>query len=95
MILPASCTCHTPSQVPVRLSAVSPSASSTRTVCRAEDPSFVDAARPTHAKQLYRHFIRQVENMGIATQTGRFGAMMTVTIVNDGPVTIVIDSRDR
>jgi len=56
-------------------------------------PSFVDAARPTHAKQLYLHFIRQVENMGIETQTGRFGAMMTVTIVNDGPVTLLVKSR--
>jgi D-tyrosyl-tRNA(Tyr) deacylase len=56
-------------------------------------PSFVDAARPTHAKQLYRHFIRQVGNMGIETQTGRFGAMMTVTIVNDGPVTLLVKSR--
>jgi D-aminoacyl-tRNA deacylase len=56
-------------------------------------PSFVHAAEPTLAERLYRHFIEQVENLGVVVQTGRFGAMMQVSIVNDGPVTLIVQSR--
>jgi D-tyrosyl-tRNA(Tyr) deacylase len=56
-------------------------------------PSFVKAARPEIAEKLYRHFVAAVKNLGIDTQTGRFGAMMQVEIVNDGPVTRLVQSR--
>jgi D-tyrosyl-tRNA(Tyr) deacylase len=56
-------------------------------------PSFVDAAPPDKGEALYRRFIDQVQALDVAVQTGRFGAKMDVALVNDGPVTLVIDSR--
>lgn len=56
-------------------------------------PSFINAAQPLPAKQLYRHFVESVRRQGIDAQTGRFGAMMQVTIINDGPVTLLLHSR--
>jgi len=56
-------------------------------------PSFAQAAEPQTARQLYRHFVENVENLGIDTHTGRFGAMMQVDIINDGPVTLLVHSR--
>jgi D-tyrosyl-tRNA(Tyr) deacylase len=56
-------------------------------------PSFVKAADPDTARRLYRHFVDQVKKLGIDTQTGRFGAMMQVEILNDGPVTLLVHSR--
>lgn len=56
-------------------------------------PSFVGAAEPALARRLYRHFVDQAKTLGIDTRTGRFGAEMTVEIVNDGPVTLLLDSR--
>ena len=56
-------------------------------------PSFVHAAQPEIAQQLYRHFVDTVKNLGVDTHTGRFGAMMQVDIVNDGPVTLLVHSR--
>lgn len=56
-------------------------------------PSFVRAAAPDLARQLYDAFVRRVRQLGIDTQTGRFGAMMQVSIVNDGPVTLLVHSR--
>ena len=56
-------------------------------------PSFVNAAQPELAKRLYHRFITQVKALGVDVQTGRFGAMMQVTIVNDGPVTLLVHSR--
>lgn len=56
-------------------------------------PSFVQAAEPESARRLYRHFVSKAESMGIAVETGRFGAVMQVTIVNDGPVTLLVHSR--
>ena len=56
-------------------------------------PSFVDAAQPEIARQRYRHFVDTVKNLGVDTHTGRFGAMMQVDIVNDGPVTLLVHSR--
>lgn len=58
-------------------------------------PSFIRAAKPDIAVDLYRHFIRAIEAEGIACQTGEFGADMLVTLTNDGPVTIIIDSKNR
>ena len=56
-------------------------------------PSFIEAAGPELAIPLYEDFINQVKALGIPVATGRFGAMMQVELVNDGPVTIIIDSR--
>ncbi|WP_419655595.1 Dtd: D-tyrosyl-tRNA(Tyr) deacylase [Desulfosarcina variabilis str. Montpellier] len=56
-------------------------------------PSFAHAAPPEPAQRLYQRFIDQVRQLGVAVQTGRFGAMMQVTIVNDGPVTLMVHSR--
>lgn len=58
-------------------------------------PSFIRAAKPDIAVDLYRHFIRAIVAEGIACQTGEFGADMLVTLTNDGPVTIIIDSKNR
>jgi D-tyrosyl-tRNA(Tyr) deacylase len=57
-------------------------------------PSFVAAARPEVAEPLYELFIRHLRGLGIPTATGRFGAMMTVELVNDGPVTLILDTDD-
>ena len=57
-------------------------------------PSFIKAALPEKAVPLYEYFTRQVEAAGVSTATGQFGAMMDVALVNDGPVTIILDSRE-
>jgi D-tyrosyl-tRNA(Tyr) deacylase len=56
-------------------------------------PSFIDAARPEVAVPLYEAFVIAVKALGLPVATGRFGAMMQVELVNDGPVTLVIDSK--
>ena len=56
-------------------------------------PSFIDAAEPVQAQRLYQHFVQGVGKLGVETHTGRFGAMMQVDIVNDGPVTLLVHSR--
>jgi len=56
-------------------------------------PSFIDAAEPVLAQRLYQYFVERVEKLGVDTHTGRFGAMMQVDIVNDGPVTLLVHSR--
>jgi D-tyrosyl-tRNA(Tyr) deacylase len=56
-------------------------------------PSFVEAAGPELAVPLYEAFVEAVRARGVPTATGRFGAMMQVELVNDGPVTIVIDRK--
>jgi D-tyrosyl-tRNA(Tyr) deacylase len=56
-------------------------------------PSFVDAAPPEIAIPLYEAFINAVKALGIRTATGRFGAMMQVELINDGPVTLIVDSK--
>ena len=59
-------------------------------------PSFIDAARPEIAIPLYEKMIIQLENLlGKTIQTGEFGANMKVSLVNDGPVTIVLDSKNK
>ena len=56
-------------------------------------PSFVDAAAPDTAIPLYEAFVNSIKALGIPTATGRFGAMMQVELVNDGPVTLIVDSK--
>ena len=56
-------------------------------------PSFTDAAKPEHAKPLWEYFNRKIEEEGLVVQTGVFGAMMDVELVNNGPVTIIIHSK--
>jgi D-tyrosyl-tRNA(Tyr) deacylase len=55
-------------------------------------PSFVEAAPPPLAERLYNCFVNRVRQKGIAARTGRFRAMMAVSLVNDGPVTLILDS---
>lgn len=56
-------------------------------------PSFVEAARPELAIPLYEHFIEALRKRNLHVETGRFGAMMDVALVNDGPVTLIVDSH--
>ena len=56
-------------------------------------PSFVDAARPEQAERLYESFVAEVRGRGIHVETGRFQTHMDVRLVNDGPVTLLLDSR--
>lgn len=56
-------------------------------------PSFTAAAPPEWANRLYQEFIAEVRGLGIPVETGRFQAEMQVALVNDGPVTLLIDSR--
>lgn len=56
-------------------------------------PSFISAARPEKAIPLYEKFIQNMKDKGIQTNTGKFGADMQVELVNDGPVTILLDSK--
>jgi len=58
-------------------------------------PSFVAAARPEQAVPLYEHMVRRARGQGVTVATGRFGARMRVELVNEGPVTIILDSKDR
>lgn len=58
-------------------------------------PSFINAARPDTAEPLYQYFNRVLrEQYGLHVETGRFGADMKVDFVNDGPVTIILDSEN-
>lgn len=56
-------------------------------------PSFVDAAGPEMANALYEHFAAAVREKGVAVETGEFGAMMAVSLINDGPVTLILESK--
>ena len=56
-------------------------------------PSFVEAAPPEIAVPLYEAFVAAVRAQGVPTATGRFGAMMQVELVNDGPVTLILESK--
>jgi D-aminoacyl-tRNA deacylase len=56
-------------------------------------PSFVDAARPEDADPLYEAFCAELRDLGVRVETGIFGARMEVELVNDGPVTIILDAQ--
>lgn len=56
-------------------------------------PSFDEAAPPPLANELYEYFVRKICESGIPCETGRFQALMKVELVNDGPVTILLDSQ--
>ncbi|MFZ7945520.1 MULTISPECIES: D-aminoacyl-tRNA deacylase [Bacillaceae] len=58
-------------------------------------PSFIQAARPEQAVRLYETFNTMVRDRDIRVETGVFGAMMDVQLTNDGPVTLILDSKDR
>jgi D-tyrosyl-tRNA(Tyr) deacylase len=58
-------------------------------------PSFTEAAPPQRAEELFEHFVKEARGSGLKVQTGRFQQYMQVEIHNDGPVTIMLDSRDR
>ncbi|MDT7944612.1 MAG: D-aminoacyl-tRNA deacylase [Dehalococcoidia bacterium] len=63
-------------------------------VRRGRRPSFQEAAPPEEAAPLVETFARHLQELGVPTQMGRFGAYMRVELVNDGPVTIVLDSQE-
>ena len=56
-------------------------------------PSFVNAAEPEAATELYQYFVSRNRNLGITVATGRFRARMEVALINEGPVTIIIESK--
>ena len=58
-------------------------------------PSFIQAAPPEIADRLYLHFVEAVRSKGVHVETGQFQAMMAVTLINDGPVTLVLESPVR
>ena len=58
-------------------------------------PSFTAAAAPAEARRLYEHFLSLARSRDVKVESGEFGAMMEVEIVNQGPVTIILDSRDK
>ena len=59
-------------------------------------PSFIKAAKPEYANQMYEKFIEVLENsLGKKIQTGEFGGDMKVSLINDGPTTIIIDSKSK
>lgn len=57
-------------------------------------PSFIDAAKPDISSPLYDFFNKKLEEKGINVERGVFGAMMEVSLINDGPVTIILDSNE-
>ena len=58
-------------------------------------PSFIDAAPPAQAEELFNYFVEQVRDSGLKVETGRFQQYMQVEIHNDGPVTILVDSKEK
>jgi D-tyrosyl-tRNA(Tyr) deacylase len=61
-------------------------------VRRGKRPSFDDAAQPEQARRLYEYFVERIRAAALHCETGRFQEMMQVELVNDGPVTILLDS---
>jgi D-tyrosyl-tRNA(Tyr) deacylase len=62
---------------------------------RGRRPSFTEAEEPAAARSLYERFILRLREQGIPVQTGEFQAKMEVHLVNDGPVTLLLDSKPR
>ena len=61
-------------------------------VRRGKRPSFGDAARPDRARELYERFVQQIRRLNLPCETGQFQATMSVSLINEGPVTILLDS---
>jgi D-tyrosyl-tRNA(Tyr) deacylase len=64
-------------------------------VRRGKRPSFIDAMEPAGAEAMYERFVHRLEALGVPCARGAFGAMMDVHSVNDGPVTILLDSKKQ
>ncbi|MCW1927030.1 D-aminoacyl-tRNA deacylase [Bhargavaea beijingensis] len=60
---------------------------------RGRRPGFSEAARPEQARQLYEHFNEELRKLGLHVETGIFGAMMDVSLTNEGPVTVIVESK--
>ncbi|MEN7973441.1 MAG: D-aminoacyl-tRNA deacylase [Verrucomicrobiota bacterium] len=58
-------------------------------------PSFITAARPEEGEALFNEYVQAIGNIGLPVQTGEFGADMKVELLNDGPVTIILESTGR
>jgi len=58
-------------------------------------PSFIEAARPEQGEILFDEYVQNLKNLGLPTQTGAFGANMKVALLNDGPVTLLLESTGR
>lgn len=58
-------------------------------------PSFIEAAEPEMGEALYQSFNQKLRDLGFRVETGQFGAHMNVSLINDGPVTILIDSKNK
>ncbi|MGI8383231.1 D-aminoacyl-tRNA deacylase [Robertmurraya sp. P23] len=56
-------------------------------------PNFMEAAHPDHASVIYNQFNQLLRDQGVKVETGQFGAMMDVALINDGPVTLIIESK--
>ena len=56
-------------------------------------PSYTDAAQPETAREMYERFLQRLSSLGLEVQCGEFAAKMEVRYVNDGPITILVDSR--
>jgi D-aminoacyl-tRNA deacylase len=56
-------------------------------------PDFFEAAKPEQAEELYEKFVNKFKEQEVKTETGVFGAMMEVSLINDGPVTLMIESK--
>jgi D-tyrosyl-tRNA(Tyr) deacylase len=56
-------------------------------------PSFIEAAAPDKGNELYQYFIICLRKFGVQVETGVFGAMMDVSLINDGPVTLIVESK--
>lgn len=57
-------------------------------------PAFIDAAKPDMANELYEKFLKKCKDLGFKTEAGIFGADMKIELLNDGPVTLIIDTKD-
>lgn len=64
-------------------------------VSKGNRPSFIKAADPQLAEKFYQDFIAQLQVLGLTVKTGQFGTYMNINLTNDGPVTIIIDSREK
>ena len=58
-------------------------------------PSFIKAATPDDGNRLYEYFMSEMKKGGVPIESGEFGAMMKIDALNDGPVTLIIDSREK